>query len=157
MRLKNKISIVTGASNGMEPYEARLFANQAVHVVLTDIQDDLGISISREILRTGGPTERFHLDVVNETDLANLSIHIMKTLGQLDVLVNNTGISAAGENLLDIDTYYKIMNINAHGVFLVMKTAVNLMRLKNTESIVNISYVSGIIGQSYVHMWFLIL
>ncbi len=54
MRLKDKVSLITGASNGMGAAEARLFSNEGSHVILADIQDVLGQKLVEEITQSGG-------------------------------------------------------------------------------------------------------
>lgn len=152
MRLDNKVSLVTGASNGMGAAEAKLFAAEGSHVILADIQDDLGNKLAGDINQSGGSAEYFHLDVTNEINWEELIVHIKQGVGRLDVLVNNAGISASSPDLLDIDIFDNVMKVNTRGVFLGMKFCIGLMLETGGGSVVNISSISGIIGQSYVHM-----
>ena len=68
MRMKNKTTLITGASNGMGAAEAKLFANEGSHVILADIQDDLGEKLTEEINQNGGSAEYVHLDVTDESN-----------------------------------------------------------------------------------------
>ena len=72
--------------------------------------------------------------------------------GNLDVLVNNAGISASSPDLLDIDIFDNVFRVNTRGVFLGMKYCLGMMMGTGGGSIVNISSISGLVGQSYVHM-----
>ena len=66
--------------------------------------------------------------------------------------MNNAGISASSPDLLDIDIFDNVMKVNTRGVFLGMKYCLGVMLEAGGGSVVNISSISGIIGQSYVHM-----
>jgi NAD(P)-dependent dehydrogenase (short-subunit alcohol dehydrogenase family) len=73
--------------------------------------------------------------------------------GKLDILVNNAGISGSADpDLLSTANWDRLMEINAKGVFLGMKTAIPEMQKAGGGAIVNISSISGFIGQDYIHM-----
>ena len=152
MRLKDKVSLITGASNGMGAAEARLFSNEGSHVILADIQDVLGQKLVEEITQSGGSAEYFHLDVTEESNWEKLMGYLKSKFGKLDVLVNNAGISASSPDLLDIEIFDNVMKVNTRGVFLGMKYCLGLMSDNGSGSIVNISSISGLVGQAYVHM-----
>ena len=145
-------AVITGASNGMGAAEAKLFANEGSHVILADIQDDLGEKLTEEINQNGGSAEYVHLDVTDESNWEALIQNLKQGSKKLDVLVNNAGISASSPDLLDIDIFDNVMKVNTRGVFLGMKYCLGVMLEAGGGSVVNISSISGIIGQSYVHM-----
>ena len=152
MRLENKTSIITGASNGMGAAEAKLFSREGSHVILADIEDNLGKGLVENINSSGGSAEFFHLDVTQESDWEKLLGYLKDKFGNLDVLVNNAGISASSPDLLDIDIFDNVFRVNTRGVFLGMKYCLGMMMETGGGSIVNISSISGLVGQSYVHM-----
>ena len=152
MRMQNKTTLITGASNRMGAAEAKLFANEGSHVILADIQDDLGEKLTEEINQNGGSAEYVHLDVTDESNWEALIQNLKQGSKKLDVLVNNAGISASSPDLLDIDIFDNVMKVNTRGVFLGMKYCLGVMLEAGGGSVVNISSISGIIGQSYVHM-----
>ena len=118
MRLKDKVSLITGASNGMGAAEARLFSSEGSHVILADIQDALGEKLVEEITQSGGSAEYFHLDVTEESNWEKLMQYLKSEFGKLDVLVNNAGISASSPDLLDIEIFDNVIKVNTRGVFL---------------------------------------
>ena len=121
-------------------------------MILADIQDDLGEKLTEEINQSGGSAEYFHLDVTDESNWETMILHIRERSMKLDVLVNNAGISASSPDLLNIDIFDNVMKVNTRGVFLGMKYCIGAMLETGGGSVVNISSISGIIGQSYVHM-----
>tara|TARA_Y100001936_G_scaffold194968_1_gene194990 strand:- start:229 stop:978 length:750 start_codon:yes stop_codon:yes gene_type:complete len=152
MRLVDKICVITGASNGMGAAEAKLFAKEGAQVILCDIQDQLGKSLATDINESGFSANYVHLDVTKEDQWESLITFITKEFGRLDVLVNNAGISSSGPDFLDTEQFDKVMHVNSRSVFLGMKSVIPLMVKQSKGSIVNISSVSGIIAQNYVHM-----
>lgn len=149
MRLKDKVAIVTGAASGMGASTARLFAAEGAKVVLTDILVDEGAALAAEI----GNAARFQtLDVTSETDWAALVSETLAAEGKIDVLVNNAGVSGSHPDILNTATWDQQMNVNAKGVFLGMRAVIPEMQKAGGGSIVNISSISGIAGQKFVHM-----
>ncbi|MBM3621762.1 MAG: glucose 1-dehydrogenase [Alphaproteobacteria bacterium] len=149
MRLKDKVAIVTGAAGGMGACTAKLFAKEGARVVLADMIDADGQAVAREI---GNTALYQHLDVTKESEWEALLAATSKAFGKLDILVNNAGISASDPDLFSTDIWDRVMDINAKGVFLGMKMAVPEMRKNGGGSIVNISSISGFVGQRIVHM-----
>ena len=149
MRLKDKVAIVTGAAGGMGACTAKLFAKEGAKVVLADMIDADGQAVAREI---GNTALYQHLDVTQESEWSALIAATLNSFGKLDILVNNAGISASDPDLFSTDIWDRVMDINAKGVFLGMKMAVPEMRKNGGGSIVNISSISGFVGQRIVHM-----
>ncbi|MCH2310639.1 MAG: SDR family oxidoreductase, partial [SAR202 cluster bacterium] len=152
MRLKDKISVITGAGNGMGAAEANLFAQQGSHVIICDILDDAGVNITQQINKSNGSAEFFHLDVTQEDEWNNLKTHIMQKFGKLDILVNNAGLSGTNGDLSSTDYYDQLNEVNGKSVYLGMKTAISIMVNQNGGSIVNISSMAALVGVDYVHL-----
>ena len=149
MRLMGKVAIVTGAASGMGAATAKLFAAEGAKVILTDILEQEGKVLAKEI----GGEARFHkLDVTSEVDWDALVFEALSTYGRIDVLINNAGVSGSHPDILNTDTWDEQMNINARGVFLGMRAIIPKMQNAGGGSIVNISSISGLTGQKFVHM-----
>ena len=100
MRLKNKVAIITGAASGMGAATAKIFADEGAKIVLTDLLTEEGKAVA-EAIRIAGSTAQFmpH-DVSDETAWARVIEQILKTYGQIDVLVNNAGVSGSDPDQL---------------------------------------------------------
>ena len=152
MRLQDKVAIVSGGAHGMGAVEARLFAREGAKVVIADIRDDDGRRVEAEINEAGGASHYVHTDVTSEDAWANVISETVFRFGRLDILVNNAGISSRAVPDDDsLDAWARIMDINATGVFLGTKHAIEQMRRNGGGSIVNISSIAGLVGMLSGH------
>ena len=153
MRLEGKVAIITGGANGMGAEECRIFAREGAKVVIADILEEEGKQVEAEIAESGGDAVFVRLDVTSEDNWQAAVDAAVSRYGKLDVLVNNAGIGrGVGSDGLSVENWDALMNINAKGVFLGMKYAIPEMQKAGGGSIVNISSISGIVGQRQVHM-----
>ena len=153
MRLQGKVALISGGARGMGSTEALMFAREGARVVMGDISDDEGQKLEAEINETGGEALFLHLDVTSEDQWKKAISATVNRFGKLDVLVNNAGLSGTFDpDKMSTDAWDKLMDINAKGVFLGLKYAIPEMQKIGSGSIVNISSISGIVGQDFVHM-----
>jgi NAD(P)-dependent dehydrogenase (short-subunit alcohol dehydrogenase family) len=133
--------------------EARMFAREGAKVVVADVLEEPGQQVAASIVGAGGEAQFIRLDVTNEDDWQEVVTTAVTRYGKLDILVNNAGISGSADpDLLSTANWDRLMEINAKGVFLGMKTAIPEMQKAGGGAIVNISSISGFIGQDYIHM-----
>jgi NAD(P)-dependent dehydrogenase (short-subunit alcohol dehydrogenase family) len=152
MRLEGKVAIITGGAHGMGAVEAILFAKEGAKVVVADIREDDARKVEAEIAEAGGEAMVVILDVSKEDQWEQAIADVIAKFGKLDILVNNAGISGSGEkDFGSTAAWDQLMDINAKSVFLGMKHAIPEMEKVHGGAIVNISSISGMVGQSYVH------
>ena len=152
MRLEGKVALITGAAHGMGAEEARLFAREGAKVAIADIREDDARKVEAEIAEAGGESMVVILDVSNEDHWKSSVAAIVTRFGKLDILVNNAGISGSGErDLSSTESWDRLMDINAKSVFLGMKHAIPEMEKAGGGAIVNISSISGFVGQEAIH------
>ena len=153
MRLEGKVAIITGGANGMGAEECRIFAREGAKVVIADVMEEEGRQVEAEIAESGGDAVFMKLDVTSESDWDAAVEATLARYGKLDVLVNNAGISGTHHpDTMSVEAWDTFMDINAKGVFLGMKTVIPRMQAAGGGSIVNISSISGIVGQNVIHM-----
>jgi NAD(P)-dependent dehydrogenase (short-subunit alcohol dehydrogenase family) len=152
MRLQDKVAIVTGAASGMGAATARLFAREGARVVLADMLEAEGEAVAASIKSNSGEARFQRLDVASEKDWEALVAATLAAYGRIDILVNNAGVSGSDPDRFSMETWDRQMSINAKGVFLGMRAVIPQMQKTGGGSIVNISSISGITGQTFVHM-----
>ena len=131
--------------------ESRLFAREGAKVVIGDVLDDEGRQTEAAINEFGGECLYVALDVTSEKSWASAVAETVNRFSKLDILGNNAGVvSRVPLEDLDVEEWDRVMDINSKGVFLGTKAAIPEMRRSGGGSIVNISSISGIAGQSYV-------
>ena len=149
MRLENKVALISGGARGMGAAEARMFAREGAKVVIGDVLEAEGRQVEAQINEAGGECIFVLLDVTQESQWQHAVETAVARFGRLDVLVNNAGIVLRG--ILEdtsAEDWDKVMDVNAKGVFLGTRAAISEMKKSGGGSIVNISSISGIVGQS---------
>ncbi len=152
MRLKDKVALVTGGAHGMGESTARLFAREGAKVAVADVLEREGSTVAESIAAAGGEALFVPLDVSSEDQWLAAIRATVDRFGRLDVLVNNAGISGAVPDRTSTDYFDQLMSVNARGTFLGVKHGAAQMRKTGGGSIVNLSSISGFVGQEFVHM-----
>ena len=153
MRLAGKVALISGAASGMGQSESAIFAREGARVVVADVLEAEGKQVADKIVSGGGQARFVRLDVTSESEWDAATKAAVSAFGKLDVLVNNAGISGTYDpDMLSSAAWDKVMAVNAKGVFLGMKYAIPLMKRAGAGAIVNISSISGFVGQDGVHM-----
>ena len=150
-RLDGKVALISGGARGQGAAEARLFANEGAKVIFGDVLDELGQQVEAEIRELGGEATYRSLDVTSSAQWNDAVADAVSRYGKLDILVNNAGVVSWGvlEDTSE-EEWDRVMDVNAKGVFLGTKAAILEMRRAGGGSIINISSISGIIGQDAI-------
>jgi len=152
MRLEGKVALITGAAHGMGAEDARLFAREGAKVAIADIREEDARKVEAEIAEAGGEAMVIMLDVSKEDQWEQAVAAVVSKFGKLDILVNNAGISGSGESdSSSTNAWDRLIDINAKSVFLGMKHAIPEMEKIGGGAIVNISSISGLVGQESIH------
>ena len=140
------MALITGGARGQGAAEARLFVAEGAHVVLSDVRDDDGELLAKQL---GERAIYCHHDVTSEDDWNATVALTVSTFGRVDVLVNNAGVfSVLGMTMTSLDEYMRIVTINQVGTFLGMKAVAEPMIGQHAGSIINISSVAGLGGSA---------
>ncbi|OIJ69909.1 SDR family NAD(P)-dependent oxidoreductase [Streptomyces mangrovisoli] len=143
-KLDGRVVIVTGAARGQGEQEARLFRAEGAEVVLTDVLDEQGEALAREL-----GARYVHLDVGDETDWKAAARTAKDTYGHLDGLVNNAGILRFNA-LVDtpLEEFMQVVRVNQVGCFLGIRTVAPL--LEDGSTIVNTASYTAVTGMAAV-------
>jgi NAD(P)-dependent dehydrogenase (short-subunit alcohol dehydrogenase family) len=140
-----RVAVITGAAQGLGQQTAIVLASRGYAVVLNDLRpsDETLAAISAN----GGIAVNAIADVGDEAAIVRMVEETISRFGQLDVLVNNAGISlqrpAESTTLAE---WERVLRINLTGPFLLCREAGNHMLSRGEGSIVNISSVAGLLA-----------
>lgn len=148
-RVEGKIALITGGARGLGEATGRLLAKEGATVVLTDVLDDEGSALAKDISGSGGTASFVHQDVTDEAAWATITRSIIDQHGRIDIVVNNAGIvhDADVENTT-LEAWRRVNQINSEAVFLGTREAIKVMKDQDPKggSIVNISSIAGLVG-----------
>jgi 3alpha(or 20beta)-hydroxysteroid dehydrogenase len=144
-RLDGKVALITGGARGMGKSHVRHFVAEGARVVFGDVLDDKGQFVAAKLPE--GTCRYVHHDVTSEADWAAAVSTTLTTFGKLDVLVNNAGVlTFAPIADMPLAEFRRVLDINAVGCWLGMKSVIEPMTAAGGGSIVNISSVEGFTG-----------
>jgi short-subunit dehydrogenase len=136
MDIKNKIVIVTGASDGIGKAVAEKLSKAGAKVVLAARSEEKIAAMAHEL----PGSLAVHADMTNQGDIKNLIDRTMEIDGRIDIMINNAGHGMYGPvESVDIDKYKHMMNLNLFGPVYAMQLAIPHMRAQGGGMILNIS------------------
>jgi len=142
---KDKVILITGASQGIGRTIALKFASLGGKIALNDIQsqEDSLKKVKEEIEKQTAIAKYFFADVSKLEEVEGMVQHIQKEFGRLDVLVNNAGI-CADRTLAKMTKkeWQRVIDIDLTGVFNCSKAALPLL-IQNQGKIISISSLVG--------------
>ena len=156
MRLNNKIVVITGGATGSKTKlmgfggtTAHIFAKEVAKVIITDINEDLGIQTVEEIKKNGGDASFMYLDVTDEQGWINLVSNINKKYSTIDVFVHSAGfIKRTSIQETTEESWDLHMDIHVKGAFLGTKHVSPTMQNSKKGSIILVSSIMGLVGSA---------
>jgi 3-oxoacyl-[acyl-carrier protein] reductase len=145
MRLKDKVTIITGAAHGIGKAYARRFAEEGAHVVIADIDAAGGEATAKALLDAGGSAWARATDVTQFSNVEGLMRETVAKFGKIDVLLNNAAIYISQKlwtgpvEELTLEEWDRVIEVNLKGVFLCSKAAIPIMKRQKSGKIINIA------------------
>ena len=151
MELKDKICLITGGTSGIGKTTAKRFVEEGAKVVFCGRRKDKGEEFSKELngMNLPGEARFFQCDVSKEEEVKKLAGFVKDTFGPCEILFNNAGVHQSGKiHETKPEDWDRIMNIDVRGVYLVCHYIIPQMLEKQYGTIVNMSSVSGLLGDT---------
>jgi NAD(P)-dependent dehydrogenase (short-subunit alcohol dehydrogenase family) len=150
MRLQDKVTLITGAGQGIGRGCAETFAREGASVVIADCSIEHGEDTASQIIAQGGEAIFVQVDVSQPEQVEVMVARTIDHFGRLDVLVSNAGIGGRkfGDGPLPectIEGWDTIMGVNLRGTFLACKFGIPEL-LKTGGNILTISSILGLVG-----------
>lgn len=148
--LTDKVALVTGASRGIGSEIAKTLAREGAFVIVNyNGSKERAESVVQEIRDAGGSAAAVCCNVAEFDACGEMVKNLVKEYGRIDILVNNAGITR--DNLImkmSEDEFDAVININLKGAFNTIRHASRFFLKQRAGSIINISSVSGVIGNA---------
>ena len=143
-QIEGKKAIVTGGTRGIGHAVVQALAAAGASVVLTGTTAKSASTVAEEFTRQGMKVFGFPADVSREDDVLRLFDFADKTLGGLDILINNAGLGIfkpAGE--LSLADWKKVIDVNLTGAFHCSRLAIPRMKASGGGYIVHLSSLAA--------------
>jgi NAD(P)-dependent dehydrogenase (short-subunit alcohol dehydrogenase family) len=140
-RMRGKVSIITGAGQGIGRAAALLFGRERAQVVVADWNPASGQETAEMIRQEGGQAIAVRCDVTSEAEVKSLVAEALRAYGRLDNLVNNAGIYPVLGGLVETSEkdWDETVDVSLKGTFLCTKHAVPEMAKAGGGAVVNVS------------------
>jgi NAD(P)-dependent dehydrogenase (short-subunit alcohol dehydrogenase family) len=147
-RLKDKITIVTGAAHGIGKAIAEGFAAEGAWVLVADIDSQAGEATAGQIRQKNGRAEFLRVDISSIDQLQAAVDLAAKQTGRIDVLCNNAAYIAPWHDLVtaEDDEWRKCLDITLMGTVNLTRLVLPLMIQQRAGSIIHVSSIQGMVG-----------
>lgn len=147
---EGKVALVTGASRGIGRSIAIEFAKSGANVAFTYLSSvEKGESLVKELEAFGIKAKGYRSDASDYQQAENLVNQVIEDLGQLDVLINNAGITRDGLLMrMSEEQWDEVIQVNLKSVFNLTKAAIKPMMKAKSGSIINLSSIVGVKGNA---------
>jgi NAD(P)-dependent dehydrogenase (short-subunit alcohol dehydrogenase family) len=117
-RLENKVSIITGAAQGIGLATALKFAQEGAIVIVCDIKQAAVDEVVKQCQALGATAAGFEMDVTRREMVDAVVASVKEKFGRIDVLVNNAGITQdARLQKMTLEQFDRVIDVNLRGVF----------------------------------------
>ncbi len=146
-RLQGKVSIITGAAQGIGLATAIKFANEGAIVIVCDVKQAGVDAAVAQCQATGAQAQGFVVDVT-QRDMVDVTVKaVLEKFDRIDVLVNNAGITQdARLQTMTLEQFDRVIDVNLRGVFHCAQAVSDAMVAQGSGVILNASSVVGIYG-----------
>lgn len=146
-RFAGKVVVITGAASGIGAATARRLGQEGASVVLADLNESQGRSLTAELAAEGVAVHFVPTDVSDPAQVEALMQAAVDHHGALHILFNNAGIGAYGKAPdLDVAVWQQVIAVDLHSVFYGCRAAIPRLRAAGGGVIINTASISGLFG-----------
>ena len=141
MRLKDKITVITGSASGFGKGIAKKFTEEGAKIIMVDVNKKLLKSVSNNLFQ-----DHFVADVSKSTDFKLLLKYIYKNYRKIDIIINNAGITHKPKPMENVTEkeFDRVFNVNAKSVYYCGKYFVPKMKKYKKGVILNVASTAGL-------------
>ena len=147
--LKDKVALVTGASQGIGRATALALAEAGAKVAAAARNEEKLASVVQEITAAGGEALAIRMDIAEAEQIKAGFKQVLERFGRLDVLVNNAGITRDGLAVrMKPDDWDAVLRTNLTGAHLCIQQALATMMRQRSGRIINVTSVVARMGNA---------
>lgn len=153
MRLKDKVTLITGGASGIGKAAAETFAREGAKVVICDVNEEAGRAL---VAQLGNDATFYKVNVADRQEVQAWVDDVIARYGRVDVLINNAGVTRDGlfvkmkdgelVKQMEEAAFDLVMDINLKGVFNCAQAVAPYMIKQGGGVILNVSSVVGLYG-----------
>jgi 3-oxoacyl-[acyl-carrier protein] reductase len=145
--LEGRSAVITGAAQGIGFAIAEAFAAEGARIVVSDINADAAKEAAERLSASAARAIAERCDVTNEAEVEALVARCVDEFGRIDVMINNAGITRDSSMAkMTLDDFRAVIDVHLQGAWLGTKAAGARMREQGGGAIVNLSSISGKVG-----------
>ncbi len=146
-RLENKVSIITGAAQGIGLATSLKFAAEGATVIICDVKQAGVDAAVTQCQALGATAVGYVMDVTQREMVDDVVARVKAQFGRIDVLVNNAGITQDARLVkMTLEQFDRVIDVNLRGVFHCAQAVADTMTAQGNGVILNASSVVGIYG-----------
>jgi NAD(P)-dependent dehydrogenase (short-subunit alcohol dehydrogenase family) len=147
---RNQVVVITGASSGIGKATALEFARRGASLVVAARRGNALEDLVAECQTLGAQARAVPADVSNEAAVRNIAKEAIRRFGNIDIWINNAGVSAAGKlEQLPSEVFRRIIDVNLFGCVHGAKAALPVFREQGRGVLINVASQLGKMGGAY--------
>ena len=148
MKLKDKVSLITGAGSGIGRATALRFASEGATVVIAERNLSEAEKTQRLIAQANGTAKIIAIDITQEQQVTDVISKTINEFGRLDILHNNAGVSVVKPITETTESDWDFLfSVNLKGMFFCCKHAIPHMVRQGGGVIINTASELALVGQ----------
>jgi 3-oxoacyl-[acyl-carrier protein] reductase len=145
-RLQDLVAVITGGGSGFGESMAHTFAREGAKIVVADLNAEAGARVAAELNAAGSSAIAVRVDVSKSTDMRDLIKAALDRFGQIDIMVNNAGISHPNGPMLNVteEFFDRLYAVNVKSIYLSAVHCVPVFRKQKRGCFINIGSTAAV-------------
>lgn len=145
-RLQGLVAIITGGGSGFGEAMAHAFAREGARIVVGDLNVEAGDRVCAALVAAGHEAMACRVDVSQSDDMRALVAAALARFGQIDIMVNNAGMSHANRPMLEVDEAFfdRLFAVNVKSLYLSAVHCVPVFRRQRRGCFINIGSTAAV-------------
>jgi 3-oxoacyl-[acyl-carrier protein] reductase len=147
VKLKGRVTIVTGGARGIGKAISLTFLREGAKVAIIDSDKERLEIVKKEIEKENKEVSVLPCDITKSSEVNGMVNQVHKKFGRVDILVNNAGIIRRGTiETVTEEEWDRVIEVNLKGTFNCCKAVAGIMRQQGYGKIINVSSIAGKMG-----------